>query len=257
MTGGFKKGISKNWRQLALLAAVSVGLFGLAYWWDAEWDKEDDAGEDVAAESVQLKASLPDTELGRQIDTMLEDGGYQRSLPEREKPKPTRKSTPMPRWLGDLIVYALVGLGLFAIAVMIWVLVTGSTNPKARTRKPRKPATGKDAMPAGIHALAQPASLEDAEKAAKAGNFGEAVRLLLATALIGLARQELVRLRPWMTGREIVRDAKLAPSPADALGFLVATVEAYAFAGHVITEQTYKTCFQHYQSLVQAGRRTA
>ncbi|SDD37193.1 DUF4129 domain-containing protein [Kordiimonas lacus] len=256
MTGGFKKGISKNWRQLAILAAVSIGLLGLAYWWDTERGKDGETSDDVAADSVQLKAPLPDTELGRQVDTMLEGGGYQRSLPELEKPKPTRKSNPLPRWLGDLIVYALVGLGLFAIAVMIWVLVTGSTSPKIRTRKPRRSTVRKGAAPAGTHALAQPASLDDAEKAAKAGNFGEAVRLLLATALIGLARQELVRLRPWMTGREIVRDAKLAPSPADALGFLVATVEAYAFAGHVITEQTYKACFQRYQLLVQAGKGT-
>ncbi len=254
MTGEFKKGIAKNWRRLSILAVVTASLFGIAYWWDKERLSQDDMEPDKAAESVRLKAPLPDTELGHRVDAMLDKGGFQRELPEIEKPKPRRNSSPMPKWLGDLIVYTLVGLGIFAIAVMIWILVSGSTSARAPMRRARKPRSKNEPAAAGSHALAQPASLDDAEEAARAGNFGEAVRLLLATALIGLAKQELVRLRPWMTGREIVRDAKLAATPADALSLLVRTVEAYAFAGHVITEQTYKTCFQHYQLLVKVGK---
>ncbi len=257
MTGEFKKGIAKNWRRLSVLAVVTVALFGIAYWWDKERLSQDDLEQEKTAESVRLKAPLPDTDLGRRVDAILDQGGFQRELPEIERPKPKRNRSPMPRWLGDLIVYVLVGLGIFAIAVMIWILVSGSTSSSARIRRARKSRSRNEPPATGSHALAQPASLDDAEKAANAGNFGEAVRLLLATALIGLAKQELVRLRPWMTGREIVRDAKLAATPADALGLLVRTVEAYAFAGHVITEQTYKTCFQHYQLLIKVGKGTA
>jgi len=257
MTGEFKKAIAKNWRRLSILAVVTIVLFGIAYWWDRERLPEDDMGQDKAAESVRLKAPLPDTDLGRRVDAMLVNGGFQRDLPEIEKPKPNRNRSAMPKWLGELIVYILVGLGIFAIAVMIWILVSGSTSSGVRTRRTRKPRSRNEPAAAGSHALAQPASLDDAEEAARSGNCGEAVRLLLATALIGLAKQELVRLRPWMTGREIVRDAKLAATPADALGILVRTVEAYAFAGHVITEQTYRTCFQHYQLLVKVGKGAA
>lgn len=256
MTGEFKKGIRKNWRRLSMLAVVTIILFGIAYWWDKERLSQDDMKEDTAAESVQLKAPLPDTELGRRVDAMLDEGGFQRALPEIEKPEPNRNRQPMPKWLGELIVYTLVALGIFAIAVMIWILVSGSTGSRVRVRKPRRSPSRKETLASGSHALAQPASLDDAEQAAREGNFGEAVRLLLATALIGLAKQELVRLRPWMTGREIVRDAKLAAMPADALGLLVRTVEAYAFAGNVITEQTYRTCFQNYQLLVKVGKGT-
>jgi len=252
MMGEFQKGIRKNWPWLSIAAGAAIVLFGAAYWWN---DARHKAPEETAStETVKLKAPLPDTDLGRRIDNMLDKGDYQRDLPEAPKPQQRQKSSPMPVWLGKAILYTLVALGIFAIAVMIWILATGNTSPKARNTMRRKPSAKPQAQATGSHALAQPASLEEAEQAAKAGNFGEAVRMLLATALISLAKRELVRLRPWMTGREIVRESKLATKPADALHCLVATVEAYAFAGHAISQQTYETCFHHYQLLIGTGK---
>ncbi|MCJ9427543.1 hypothetical protein [Kordiimonas marina] len=251
MSGGNKRFEVKNWRHLLVLALVAALFFGGAYWMATKpAEKEAENPVVVPGHSQQ---PLADTTRGRQVKRLLADESFQKKLPEGIH-FPTKAPVSMPAWVGELILYALVGLGIFTIAVFIWVLVTGNTKlkPAAKAEKAKRQPRETGRL-APDHALAQHATLEDAKAQAAEGNFGDAVRALLAVSLISLSRRELVLLRPWMTGREIVRDAKLFAEAKKALEGLVFTVESYAFAGEEVRRETYEACLLQYDLLMQKG----
>ncbi|TNE64356.1 MAG: DUF4129 domain-containing protein [Alphaproteobacteria bacterium] len=258
MNGGFRKNIVENKRRLAVLAVVAALMFGVAYWLATKPAEPVEAPEkDPATEDAP--APLADTPVGDEVRLILKDESYQSELPTRPKPpeKPARRNGSMPKWLGDLIFYLFVGLGIFTVAVFVWILVTGARRPSHQAKVLSR-ADKKMVVPIlPQHDLIQPATLADAEALAAAGQFGDAVRKLLSVALVSLARRELVRIRPSMTGREIVRSARLAPDATDALSLLVATVEAYAFAGLSVSADDYANCLQGCHLLAKTERRAA
>ncbi|WP_262692714.1 hypothetical protein [Kordiimonas aestuarii] len=242
--------LKENGRRSLLWAAVAVILFGLAYGWNSYNIGEDKPATAEPAE-ILTKAALPDTEIGRAVTTLLEHGEFQRDLPESPKPRARQQTGGMPAWLGKAILYSLMGLGLFAIAVFVWVLVTG--NPPKAPRK-KHATTRRSPNPKqhrAEHAFIQHATFDDAERAAENGNFGEAIRILLALSLLALAEQRRVLVRPHMTGREIVDSASLDSKHLAALRFMVLAVETYAFAGRDITESVFSSCLGGYRSLTE------
>lgn len=250
MIGGNKRIKIKNWRHLMVLAIVAVLFFGGAYWLAGD-PAENDADEEAVAEQVEVKQPLPETERGQQVKQLFSDDSFQKELPKALDLN-VQNTSPMPAWVAKLILYTLVALGVFTVAVFIWVLVTGNTTikPVAKVAPARRKKQTQSSEPA--HALAQHATFETASAMAAKGNYGEAVRALLAVSLIHLSQRELVRLRPWMTGREIVQDANLLQEAKTALEYLVFTVEAYAFAGDEIKQETYEACLTHHDLLTKS-----
>lgn len=251
MNGGRKRINVNNWRHLVVLALLAALFLGAAYWLSGRDSDRDDTPEAPSAEA-EIRQPLADTERGRQVRDLLSDNSYQKELPAAQRPvRNIQMSNPLPEWLLTVLFYGLIALGIFAIAVFVWVLVTGNT----RIRPPEKLSADKKRKQAPAsppdHELARQGTLADAQALAGDGAYGEAVRALLAAVLITLARRELVKLRPWMTGREIVRDAQLVRDARDALAFLVMTVEAYAFAGHEVARDTYETCLRHHDTLTR------
>ena len=262
MSGGFKDIKIKNWRRLLVLAVLATAFFSGAFWLTRDRandsDNEAEAEPQISLEQASDRpAPLPNTARGDQVRALFADGDYQNILPEAKKPV-QRKSVPMPQWVGKLILYALTAAGIFTIAAFIWILITGNSGTRPASSVARNSAKKKkERAAAPDHMLARNATFEEAEAMARSGNYGEAVRMLLAVSLISLSRRELVRLRPWMTGREIVRDAALVEDAARALEQMVHTVEAYAFAGHEISRALYQSCMEHYRMLASDIARVA
>lgn len=257
MNGGRKRINVNNWRHLTVLALLAMLFFGVAYWLSVR-DSDDRDAEDTPSAVADIRQPLADTERGRQVRDLLSDSSYQKELPGAPKPATRPQlSNPLPEWLLTALYYGLIALGIFALAVFVWVLVTGNK----RIRPPDKLTTDKRREQAPVspldHDLARHGTLADAHALAADGVYGEAVRALLAAVLISLARRELVKLRPWMTGREIVRDAQLMQEAREALAFLVMTVEAFAFAGHDVARDTYEACLRHHDTLTQKKGRVA
>lgn len=73
--------------------------------------------------------------------------------------------------------------------------------------------------------------------------------MLLSVMLTVLAGRELIKIRPSMTGREIVATAKFGASFVSGLRFMVLTVEAYAFAGEQVNRTLFDECFAHFNKL--------
>ena len=150
---------------------------------------------------------------------------------------------------GGVVFYTFLIGGIFTIAFFIYLIASGGQPKKGATtgslRKKRKAERHKQQ-----HTYLQPATLEEAEALARDGNFGDAVRKLLALSLQHLAEHDLVRLRPSMTGREIVRHADLHDTPRGFLRDLVGTVESYAFAEQPVEEDRYRFCFNAYKGLL-------
>lgn len=250
-----KNALVENWRRLVAAAAAAVLLFAGAYLLDRTPNSADTASEGPE-EAASIPQPLADTELGKTVDAILADDSYQRTLPDT--PQPTRRqSAAMPEWLTKLFLYGLLAMGVFAVAVFIWVLVTGASGARPLSPAVRAIKAKGSPAPAAQHSLMQPSSLKDAERLAAEGHYGEAVRILLAVALTQLSGRNLVRIRPSMTGREIVRGATLVNEALDALQALVAIVEASAFAGHPVSKDDFERALAQFDCLARVEGRAA
>jgi hypothetical protein len=254
MFSGVQKSISRNRKRLSVIAAVAITLLVASMFVDQMLSPSQEA----AAEKPKLaathvaKTEIADTQTGRVIATMLEDDSYQKALPEKLNSKKTaqQKMEPWPAWVISLIKVILVTLGIATIVLFIWIVAVGSQG-SALAQKPRenfkRPVKGP--AQAKHHMLIPTATMADVEKMAADGLYGEAVRMLLSIMLIKLAAQDLVRILPSMTGREIVANATIATTAVASLKLLVSTVESYAFAGQAVDRTLFEDCLKNFRLL--------
>jgi hypothetical protein len=99
--------------------------------------------------------------------------------------------------------------------------------------------------------------LEEAERLARAGRFGEAARLLLQLTFEALRGAGRAPLEPWRTGREIARLARLSNDARAALEELVLAVELAVFAGREPDRAEYEHCARRYTALLDHAREGA
>lgn len=247
-----KKKFVGNKRLLMALSAAALVLFAAAYLLGGSHEPSQNDGGDTEQTEV-MPEPVSDTETGNLVKNILSDDEYQSELPVQSR-TPQPQNFRMPGWVLKTLFYALVGLGIFAVASFIWVLITGNRgalplSPAVRKIKSRKRA---DQQPIR-HSLIQPATLADAEKLAADGRYGEAVRFLLAACLIDLSNKRLVQIKPSMTGREIAGGASLVQEAQEALRALVITVEAYAFAEEKVSKSAYEQALEKFRFLEQAA----
>jgi len=205
---------------------------------------------------TELKATqvartpISDSDAGRMAKKILEGEDFQKELPEKPELEKNTLSSPMSEWAVKLIVYFLAALGVFAVVVFIWILVVGAKSG-THASKPKKNIKwrGRAQKPVEHHMLVPAATMADVEKMAQEGRYGEAVRMLLSIALIKLSGQDMVRILPSMTGREIVASAQIGGTAIVGLRQLVMTVEAYAFAGELVDKDLFEACLKEFKLL--------
>jgi len=175
-----------------------------------------------------------------QARRILEDGRYQKALPEDTPPEkiewdlgPFAALIRVLLWIGLAVV---VGL---AIAWLVSRLRARTCDEEGET------GTG---TPAPLEV-----PLDSAERLAAAGRFAEAIHVLLLETLAALSRA--AQLAPSLTSREIVARATLPARAREALAGLVLAVEVSRFGGVPAGERDYRTCLDRFHAFLETYRR--
>ncbi|MET0588348.1 MAG: hypothetical protein ABWZ75_07460 [Novosphingobium sp.] len=134
---------------------------------------------------------------------------------------------PLARWLGiswPVFEKILFGLAVLGVLVLVWRIVA----PLIAARSGRKEGVAEENW-APTHAAAV-ALLEDADRLASEGRFGEAVHLLLQRSVSHIAEAQPDWLLPASTAREIAGLELLPLAARQAFGVIATRVERSLFA---------------------------
>ena len=104
--------------------------------------------------------------------------------------------------------------------------------------------------------LEDPASLEEADRLARAGRFAEAIHVLLLHAIEVLRARLESGLSQALTGREVLRLAPMPDAAAAALQALVRRSEHCHFGGRAADRDLYQQSLDHFQAFRDAWRRS-
>lgn len=195
-----------------------------------------------------VRRILADRKYQREIPGHAASRGTEAAAPRHERPprRPFRISLPD---FGGLAAIAKV-LFWALVAVIALVLLAWIGNLLfARFRKAGGPLAESvpEAPPAGAP-VAEP-TLEEANRLAREGRFGEAVHVLLLASIRRLAERGRRALQPHQTSRELLRSLPLGPESRQAFRDLVVTVEGAHFGGAEIGEGDYARSLDRYRAL--------
>ena len=248
-----------NWIKVVGLTVLMAAFFGAGYYFlSSDNEPVPEALEETSEQTARVELTpTPDSDNRRALERILDDG-YQRDLPARPEVRQPREPANFPVWLGKLIAWIFIGLGIAAAALFIWLIassfVGGYTPPPKKRRKSR--GQGADA-PENAPLPFAPVAMGDVDAAAKRGDYGEAVHLLLLATLQMLSQKGLLRIKPSMTAREIALSAQLNVNAQAPLREIVGAVETYLFAGFDLNAETYDNCRNHHKMLLERLKSSA
>jgi hypothetical protein len=186
-----------------------------------------------------LAAAPATSDVGERARQVLEDGSYQRALPQAPPP-PTPHSFDL--GIFDFLLHAAGVIAvLLAVAWLVWRLAAG------RERDVAAPLAGP--------AAALEVELEEPERLAAAGRYAEAIHALLLETLAALSRA--AQLPSSLTSREILQRVRLPERAREALEGLVLAVEVSRFGGVPAGEADYRVCLDRFHAFLETYRRPA
>ena len=204
----------------------------------------------AAAEAAQATAGPGADALDRAHQALLGDNDLQFSLPAFEPPK-------IPDWvrvLGQLlqavapifpyIFYTLLIVGVGLILFFVGRELISRRYSALRRKKPVVPSDS------GWRPAAERARtlLEDADRLAAEGRFGEAAHLILFRSVEDIDGQWPNLVRPALTSRDIAAHPGL-PEPAQrTFGDIARVVEGNVFGGRSLSADDFAFCRRRYES---------
>jgi hypothetical protein len=180
---------------------------------------------------------------GAQARRILEDDGYQRSLPKDPAP-PEMVDFSLGPWAALVRILLWVGLAVVVGLAIAWIVSRIGVPARDEGADPGMGVPGPLEVP-----------LESAERLAAAGRFAEAIHVLLLETLAALSRA--AQLAPSLTSREIVAGVPLPTRARDALVGLVLAVEISRFGGAPAGERDYRACLDRFHAFLETYRRGA
>ena len=146
-------------------------------------------------------------------------------------------------------------LGVLAIAGLIWAArrlhgpYRGANPDPGLGRRPdtneegsEPEGSGTEAEPEGL----EPSRLDEADRLARDGAYGEAVGVILLHAIDQLRGTHHGNLPPSLTSREVRQRVRLDERGGEALGRLVAVAERSRFGGIPASESDFRACRERF-----------
>lgn len=155
-------------------------------------------------------------------------------------------------WIGQIVLVVLVVAAVFALGAAALALA-GALGRRRMAGAPPAAAveSGPERPDAGVP-RPEPA-LGDADRQADAGNFREALHLLLLVAIAAGARRAASPLPPSATSRELRSLLPLSETLRDGFAALVAAVERSLFGERPVGAEDYAACRARCEEIL-AGR---
>ena len=192
-------------------------------------------------------ADLARTGVREEIETILSEQDYQRTLPK----SPTSLKIKLPKLPGLELVLEM--LSWVVAAVVVILLASYLYGLASRSRWP-KWFSGHDSLEAAdggaTHRLGKDGlgvQFEEIEQLAREGRFGEAVHLILLRCFEVLRQQSSTARDAALTSREVLARATLTAQARASLAFIVSAVEVGHFGGQEINRSVYQQCLDRYR----------
>ena len=169
-----------------------------------------------------------------------------------------------PRWVGPVgeflraiapfLGYVFWGGVVIIVLVIAYALFSEiRRRMPARTEKFNAPAPpAPDYRPTAVRARGL---LEEADRLAREGRYGEAVRVLLHRSIDDFEDVLKIAIGPALTSREIARLDRLSPQGRSTFSGIAAAVERSLFGGQALTASQYGECREAYAAFALQGVR--
>jgi hypothetical protein len=160
-----------------------------------------------------------------------------------------------PRGLGDVGKFLLWILVLVGGALLVFYLLNEVPRLVKQSRAKRDQRASRESHATPVE-LARPSDgglLEEADRLARQGKYGEAIHALLLHSLEDLHKRLDVSLEPSLTSREILSKLSLREDAKFALARIVTLAELNYFGGRASTEREYQTCRADNRHLATVG----
>jgi len=145
--------------------------------------------------------------------------------------------------------------GLLAVVVILFVVfIIRQTSGMTGAEEPVKTADDAGEDPNRLAAVIE-RPRDDADQLAHEGRFADAIHILLLRTVHELASQNLVRITPAMTSREVLARVPLLGDSRTALAGLVTAVEVTWFGDDVPGAEDYARCRVQFELFATAYRR--
>lgn len=218
-----------------------------------------------------MVATQPDAGIQAAIDRIQGDSSFQTSLPEAPQSPPDVET---PEWIADLVEW-LAGPGqwlvnglfiLIIIAAMLFVLYLtvpavrdGIDSIRRRLRRSKAEHESDEQPGWRPDEHAARSLLDQADALAAAGQYAQAVHLLLNHSVSDIDRRRPDVVRPALTARAIARLDSLPEMARAPFGAIAAIVERGLWARLPVNNQDWTEARAHYQQFAfgdhwRAGR---
>jgi hypothetical protein len=141
------------------------------------------------------------------------------------------------------------GVAIVAAMILYWIVSELARHLPQKTTEEKRAADVPvpEFRPAAARARAL---LEEADRLAREGRFGEAVRVLLHRSIEDMDAAYPATIMPSMTSREISLLAYLSAQGRVTFVKIAQAVEASLFAGRALTAEQFAECRKAYESFV-------
>jgi hypothetical protein len=207
----------------------------------------------MATTSGQAAASANSEKLDALHRQLLADPSLQFRIEQTEPPKPPDWLEPLVKFLELIAPFLgyIFWAGVIVVAALIAYTILGEV-----IRRLPKSASATDTpvdLPVQTFRPAEArarALLEEADRLAREGRFGEAVRVLLHRSIEDMEEAFPMLIAPSMTSREISGLEYLTAKGRDTFVMIAQAVEASLFGGRALTEAHFIRCRSAYESFV-------
>jgi hypothetical protein len=155
---------------------------------------------------------------------------------------------------GGVATALLWGL-VIVVALLVIVFIVRQASSMTGEAEPVKTASDDDAEDPNRLAAVIERPRDDADQLAHEGRFAEAIHTLLLRTVHELASQNLVRVTPSMTSREVLAKVPMLGDARAALAGLVSAVELTWFGDDVPGAADYARCREQFELFAAAYRR--
>lgn len=204
---------------------------------------------------------------GERARAILADPRYQTRLPQHEDPKDLSEDTAPPSFgrgghgfnLPPAAV-PVIGAGaeltrivfiVLAVAVAVLIVAWLVQTLVRKMAGERQGAEGEAEAESGEAAPVRELDVEDANRLAAEGRFGEAIHALLLATIQHFAARARMEIQPSRTSRELVRLLPLTGDSRPRFNELVMAVERTLFGGEPAGAEDFQRSLEGFRSLVR------
>lgn len=201
---------------------------------------------------------------GERARAILADPRYQTRLPPHEAPQDLSDDTATSTRRGGLplppVVAPVIGAGaeltrivfiVLAVAVAVLIVAWLVQSLWQRTGGESQRAQSEAGAGSGEAEPTRELNVEDANRLAAEGRFGEAIHALLLAAIQHFAARARLEIQPSRTSRELVRLLPLTGDSRPRFNELVMTVERTLFGGEPANAEDFQRNLEQFRALVR------